>query len=470
MKTISWSVGLTENFEDEPFNGRYNVGIDFVIPKSNDRVIVALSKNYLVRTVELKGPLTATFQHILESWTQIKDLSRKSELHNLLWASFDLHPVNKRFYEGISQRFISLRQHLLSQGIHDEQQAAQFANRLIGRIIFSWFLDKKNFLNEASRYFDSLQFENDTEYYKEKLEPLFFEVLNTPLEERKVDDLQTPYLNGGLFESKPGDLYLSEALTFPANYFDDLFEFLRGYNFTSDESTSEYQQVAIDPEMLGRIFENLLAEVSEETGAQARKSKGAFYTPREVVDFMCKESLKAYLRTKISNDENLNSRLYQLVDAKEREYHDQDHNWRRDLKPYRERILKALDELRVFDPACGSGAFPIGMMQLLVKVYSRIEPRFDAQKAKLSIIDKNIYGADIEPMAVEISRLRTWLALVVDEGEVALNVRPLPNLDFKFVCANSLLDLEKSETLSIFDDESLEIRLQDIRDGLQDLI
>lgn len=464
MRTIAWSVGLTENFEDEPFNGQFNVGIDFIIPKTLDRVIVALSKNYIVRTIELKGHLTATFQEILDSWVQITDLSKKAEFHSILWNSFDLHPINKRFYEGISQRFIHLRQHLENHGIHDTHHAAQFANRLVGRVIFTWFLDKKGFLNEASRYFESADFADDTTYYRERLEPLFFEVLNTPVKERRVEDLFTPYLNGGLFESKPEDLYQLEKLTFPKNYFDDLLQFLRGYNFTTDESTSEFQQVAIDPEMLGRIFENLLAEVSEETGAQARKAKGAFYTPREVVDYMCRETLKNYLKSKIAQDENLDRRLYQLIDAPEREYHDQDHNWRRDLKPYKEEFVNALDDLKVIDPACGSGAFPIGMLQLLVKVYSRIEPRFDPQKAKLGIIDRNIYGVDIEPMAVEISRLRAWLALVVDQDPLNLDVKPLPNLDFKFVCANSLINLDASDTLSLFEDGQLEINLQSIRD------
>lgn len=464
MRTIAWSVGLTENFEDEPFNSKFNVGIDFVIPKTLDRVIVALSKNYIVRTIELKGKLTATFQEILNSWLQVTDTTRKAEFHSLLWNSFDLHPINKRFYEGISQRFIHLRQHLENEQILDSHHAAQFANRLIGRVIFTWFLNKKDFLNASSRYFESTDYTDDTRFYRERLEPLFFEVLNMPISDRSVEDLFTPYLNGGLFEAKPEDLYKSESLTFPRNYFDDLFQFLRGYNFTTDESTSEFQQVAIDPEMLGRIFENLLAEVSEETGAQARKAKGAFYTPREVVDYMCRESLKSYLKSKIPHDENLDRRLYQLVDAPEREYHDQDHNWRRDLKPYKDEIISALDELKVIDPACGSGAFPIGMLQLLVKVYSRIEPRFDAQKAKLSIIDKNIFGVDIEPMAVEISRLRTWLALVVDQEESKLDVRPLPNLDFKFVCANSLLSLDSSDTLSFFEDVQLEVKLQEIRE------
>lgn len=391
MRTISWVVGLTPNFEDEPFNGVFNVGIDFVIPETKDRLIIALSKNYVIRTIELKGHLTATFLEIFASWTKIKDTSRKAEFHTMLWNSVDLHPINKRFYEGISQRFISLRQHLETSGVLDSHHSAQFANRLIGRIIFTWFLEKKSLLNKESDYFASDRFEDDTQYYRQKLESLFFEVLNTPVGERTVLDVLTPYLNGGLFEPKKEDLYKTGNLTFPRNYFDDFYQFLKNYNFTTDESTSDFQQVAIDPEMLGRIFENLLAEVSEETGEQARKAKGAFYTPREIVDFMCKESLKAYLRSKIPNDPNLDSRIYQLIDATERQFQDQDHNWRRDLKPYKDQIIEALDNLKVFDPACGSGAFPIGMMQLLVRVYARLEPRFDYHKAKLAVIEKNMF-------------------------------------------------------------------------------
>jgi hypothetical protein len=255
--TISWVVGLTPNFEDEPFNSKFNVGIDFIIPESLDRVIVALSKNYVIRTLELKGQLTATFQEILNSWMGITDLSRKVEFHNILWNSLDLSPINKKFYEGISQRFISLRQHIETSGALDHEHAAQFANRLIGRVIFTWFLDKKSLIEPSLKYFDSEDFGDDTDYYRQKLEPLFFDVLNTPVPDRKGPDVSTPYLNGGLFESKPGDLFQDLALSFPKNYFDDFFAFLRSYNFTTDESTTEFQQVAIDPEMLGRIFENL---------------------------------------------------------------------------------------------------------------------------------------------------------------------------------------------------------------------
>ncbi len=159
---------------------------------------------------------------------------------------------------------------------------------------------------------------------------------------------------------------------------------------------------------------------------------------------MCKESLKEYLKTKLPEDNYRDQRLYQLIDAPDKDFQDQDHNWRRDWKPYKDVIITALDDLKVLDPACGSGAFPIGMLQLLVRVYERLEPRFDGYKAKLQIIEKNIYGIDIEPMAVEIARLRTWLSIIVDEETDSKKIKPLPNLEFKFVCANSLIDLDKN--------------------------
>ncbi len=464
-RTIAWVQSLTPNFEDEPFNKNFNVGIDFIVPKSADRIIVVLSNNWVIRTLELKGRLTVTFQEILARWAEIKNFDNKTELHNILWESFDIQPLNKKFYSGISERFTLLRQHLVKEKVFDEKHASLFANRLLGRVIFCWFLDKKGIINPDQKYFDSESFDNDSEYYKTKLERLFFGVLNTPIGDREFKDDVTPFLNGGLFEARENDLYNDSKLSFPKNYFDDLFEFLSGYNFTTDESTSQFQQVAIDPEMLGRIFENLLAEMTEETGEQARKAKGTFYTPREIVDYMCKESLKEYLKTKIEKDEQLDQRLYQLIDAPDKDFQDQDHNWRRDWKPYKADILKALDELKVLDPACGSGAFPIGMLQLLVRVYERLEARFDSYKTKLGIIERNIYGVDIEPMAVEIARLRAWLSIIVDEESDSKKIKPLPNLEFKFICANSLIDLDKSGNNTFGDDPELQEKLASIRDA-----
>lgn len=464
-RTISWIQALTPNFEDEPFNSKFNIGIDFVVPKSVDKVIIVLSNNYVVRTLELKGTLTATFQEILAKWASISDFSNKKEVHSILWESFDLQPLNKKFYAGISERFITLRQYLTKENILDDKHASLFANRLLGRVIFCWFLDKKGVINPDRKYFDSHSFTDDSEYYRKNLENLFFGVLNTPIADREYKDDVTPFLNGGLFEARDTDLYKNSKLSFPKNYFDDLFDFLNGYNFTTDESTSQFQQVAIDPEMLGRIFENLLAEMTEETGEQARKAKGAFYTPREIVDYMCRESLREYLKTKIPEDQFRDQRFTQLIDAPDKDFQDQDHNWRRDWKPYKDGIIKALDDLKVLDPACGSGAFPIGMLQLLVRVYERLEPRFDTYKAKLQIVEKNIYGVDIDPMAIEISRLRAWLSIIVDEEADSKKIKPLPNLEFKFICANTLIDLDQSGITTFGDDPELANKLQEIRDG-----
>jgi len=456
---ISWLVALTPNFEDEPFYQNLNVGIDFIIPEKADRVIVILSKNYVIRTMELHGQLSVTQQEIFAKWNASFDFSNKAQVHETLWQSFDMEPLNKRFYKEISSLFIELEQHLTKTKLFDKRHAAYFANRLIGRIIFCWFLDKKGLINPEIGYFET-DGRNATDYYHEKLETLFFKVFNAPIEERALDiDQKTPFLNGGLFEAKDGDKLGNPSLTFPADYFDRLFGFLRHYNFTTDESTSTFQQVAIDPEMLGRIFENLLAEQVEETGEQARKAKGAFYTPREIVDYMCRESLREYLKSKLPDLEDRDQRISQLLDSKEHEWRDQQRNFRQDLKNYKHDILKALDDLKVIDPACGSGAFPMGMLHMLLQAYERLEPDFDPYKKKLSIIRENLYGVDIEPMAVEISRLRAWLSIVVEEEKI----EPLPNLDFKFVCANSLIPLDSKEQSNMFDDTGLDKEIQQLR-------
>lgn len=455
---ISWLVALTPNYEDEPFYGNLNLGIDFVIPEKADRVIVILSKNYVIRTLELSGELSVTQQEIFAKWLADFDFANKAQVHDVLWQSFDIEPLNKRFYKEISSFFIELKDYLKKANVFDDRHASYFVNRLIGRIVFCWFLEKKGLINPEIGYFDTADQKAD-EYYRSKLETLFFKVFNTAIEERDFGiDHKTPFLNGGLFDPKDGDKFGDNSLTFPADYFDRLLTFLKHYNFTTDESTSTFQQVAIDPEMLGRIFENLLAEQVEETGEQARKAKGAFYTPREIVDYMCRESLREYLKSQLGENEDSTDIISKILDTKEHDWRDQQKNYRDKLKNYKYDILKALDSLKIIDPACGSGAFPMGMLALLIEVYERLDSTFDPYKKKLEIIKNNLYGVDIEPMAVEISRLRAWLSIVVDED----NIEPLPNLDFKFVCANSLLPL-KSEG-GLFDKQNLKEEMQEVRD------
>lgn len=462
-QVINWVVAaIWPNFEDEPgIFSRNNIGIDFVIPEKADRVMVVLSKGYTIRTLEIFGELSPTQQEIFAKWQTTFDFANKAQVHELLWQSFDIEPLNKRFYKEISSYFTELKTHLTTNAIFDERHAAHFVNRLIGRIVFCWFLEKKGIINAEVAYFDATG-QTGTEYYRSKLETLFFRVLNTPVEDRTPGiDRSTPFLNGGLFEAKPGDLYSSAALTFPADYFIRLFQRLRHYNFTTDESTSAFQQVAIDPEMLGRIFENLLAEQREETGEQARKAKGAFYTPREIVDYMCRESLRHYLQSHFAGNADAHTRINDLIDKKEHDWRDQQKNYRDNLKDYKYELLRALDNLKIVDPACGSGAFPMGMLALLVEVYERLDHRFDPYKQKLAIIKNTIYGVDIEPMAVEISRLRAWLSIVINETKID----PLPNLDFKFVCANSLLPLDDNKQTQMEDSaDELAKEMQSIRD------
>lgn len=462
-RVISNLVALTPNFEDEPFYANKSVGIDFVLSENANRLIIVLSNNYKIRILEIHKELSNTQKKIFEKWTQDLDFSNKPQVHKILWDSFDIKPLNEEFYIEISSLFNELVQHLDKKNVLDKKHRSQFVNRLIGRIIFCWFLRKKEIISEDAGYFDA-QGRSATEYYQDKLETLFFKALNTPVEERSIGiDNKTPFLNGGLFEPKESDLFGKDELSFPDNYFERFYKFLGHYNFTTDESTSDFQQVAIDPEMLGRIFENLLAEEIEETGEQARKAKGAFYTPREIVDYMCRESLRAYVSEKLGDDGRRVEILQILFDKKE---HELDSNILVKLGTHKSRIIEILDEIKIIDPACGSGAFPIGMLQIMLSIYERLDTRLDQYKTKLGIIRNNIFGVDIEPMAVEISRLRTWLSLIVDAvikpSEKNKGIEELPNLDFKFVCANSLIPLEQEEGL--FDNKQMAEQMQASRD------
>lgn len=469
---LLWSIGLTPNFEDAQSNDTKNIGIDFAVPESCDSIMILLSNRLKVRVLELKDHITPTQLEILSSWKSIGQLEivDKSILHAKLWESFNFEPVNRRFYLELVEHFSVLVQHLEKQ--FDRKASVMFTTRLLGRLLFIWFLQKKNLINKSIGYFKVSSPTDQTGYYKKNLEKLFFEVLNREVLERSNGDTITPYLNGGLFDTSSTDFYKDSKLTFPDGYFTQLFETLNKYNFTVDESSPEFQQVAIDPEMLGQIFESLLAEqIDEITGKSEKKAKGTFYTPREIVAYMCEESLIQYLKTKITDTPDRDRRLEELVRMPESIFRDQDQNKRRDWKPYRDSILSALYDpknksaLTVLDPAVGSGAFPMGMLHLLIKIYSRLDPKYEKDIAglKRNILSRSLYGVDIEQTAIEITRLRAWLSIVVDlpEGEP---VEPLPNLEFKFVCANTLITLDTSKQSTFTADPELKQKLIDIRD------
>lgn len=455
---IIWLNKLGINYEDEPLlNGFYPLGLDFVACQNRFLVVISNQDNLRVLELNQGEELNSTQIEILSNWQNLfAEETNKKLLHSKLWDSLNLESVNKKFYIDIIQNFTNLRKHLTDNHLFDNNQAVIFTNRLIGRLLFCYFLIKKGFIPKDYLELDG---QNDNEYYHKKLSQLFFAVLNTPIDERIHDDRSTPYLNGGLFERKDTDI---DNVSFPNNYFNNLFAIFHKYNWTVDESLSNYEVMAIDPEMLGRIFENLLAEINVDndgSSESARKAKGAFYTPRIIVDYMCKESLRQYLQT--NSPEHSHNIINRLLDDSIGYLTDQKKNWTDDVKPYKEQLITLLDKITVFDPACGSGAFPMGMLQLILHTYERLGDKLKPNHRKIKIIENSIFGADIEPNAIEISRLRAWLSIIVDEDKQ--EIEPLPNLDFKFVCCNSLIKLETKGQSNLDDNIGTVEKLQELQ-------
>ncbi|PTJ59027.1 type II restriction endonuclease [Mammaliicoccus sciuri] len=468
---IAAATEYSQNWEDSELTRKpqYKVGIDFFLTSDSNRLIVVLSNNQKLRALELHDHLSNTQKLILKnkldgavSYTSIENESvlesePQRRIHSILWNSFEIKEVNKQFYKYIAEHFTELVEQLRkdSKSIDD---AKQFSSRLLGRLLFVWFLRKMEIIDERMNYFVTNNL-SSSDYYETKLKQLFFNTLNTEIENRENGDIVTPYLNGGLFEPKDND-YKFEYINFPEDYFTRLYNHFDEFNFTTDESSSDFELIAVDPEMLGQVFESLLAAQSDEDSNE-RNDTGSFYTPREVVGYMVKETLRQYLYSKL--DKSTHKGIDELLDLSDSQWLNRKSTskvdiWGVNSKKVISDIKKSLDDFKVLDPAVGSGAFPMGMLQQLLKIYERIETRFDPYKLKLSIIENNIFGVDIQPMAVEISRLRAWLSVIVDETDKN-NIHPLPNLEFKFISANSLQKLSVQES-NIFSDSNLETNIK----------
>ena len=316
-----------------------------------------------------------------------------------------------------------------------EKAVRDYVKKLMGRLVFLQFLQKKGWLgvpvNASWGEGDSEFIQNLFAECKEKdhfidneLESLFND-LNSE-EQKELTKYRTPYLNGGLFERDASD---ETEFPLPAKYMQSLLDFFASYNFTIDENDPDDAEVGVDPEMLGRIFENLLED---------NKDKGAFYTPKEIVSYMCRESLIAYLQTDIE-DEATKEAIRQFVMT-----HDVAMLGTNDK--FQQQIDEALKDVKICDPAIGSGAFPMGLLKELFQCRTALEgiEQNKAAEIKKHIIQQNIYGVDIERGAVDIARLRFWLSLIVDEE----TPQALPNLDFKIMQGNSLLEQYKGVDLS----------------------
>ena len=358
------------------------------------------------------------------------------------YADFIQYVTGKRFVKVGSKweekKLSSPNAELMQAFGHDEKKIRDYIKKMMGRITFLHFLQRKGWmcgdLNYMQNLFERSWYKND--YLDAVLEPLFFGILNTKPAERAAlfseygwdKDLleewkDIPYLNGGLFERDEED---EPESIFPTEYFQRLFQFFSEYNFTIDENDPNDAEVGVDPEMLGKIFENLLED---------NKDKGAFYTPKEIVRYMCQESLIAYLNT---NTSIAAEKVRKFVLSPEEGIADIPEN-------KKDKLLTALQEVKICDPAIGSGAFPMGLLNELLHCREVLSgDTIHRAEIKKSIIQNNIYGVDIEKGAVDIARLRFWLSIVVDEDTPS----PLPNLDYKIMQGNSLIESYQGVDLS----------------------
>ena len=332
---------------------------------------------------------------------------------------------------------------------HDSARA--WTTRQMGRVLFLWFLQAKRWLGEpdgqgSPTYLLDLWDRREGEYYAGLLEPLFFDALATG---RRGDDQSlgfVPYLNGGLFRRNALEDRINDAgaISLPDKVFDpeddeSLLGLLSRYRFTTRESTPDDQSVDPDPELLGRVFENLYQ-------GDERHDTGTYYTPREIVHFMCREALDGHLRDATGVDQD-------TLDAlRETAVGSRDDHLPLDRVPV-DRLVDALETVRVCDPAVGSGAFLLGTIQEMVtlrrgilfsqRAYIEPDELYNTVSDwKRRIIESSLYGVDINPEAVEICRLRLWLSLVLDldKPPVDRDDWALPNLDFQILAGDSLVD------------------------------
>ena len=375
--------------------------------------------------------------------TYASDTDTATELKAKHDEAFNVEAVTKEFYEKYKEILALMEEHLKSQRIGDEKTARGFAQQFLNRLMFLYFIQKKGWLNNDRQFFRNLvrRYKNEggtpNGIYRDWIEPLFFysfnkkpipDSFNLPSDMIEIYN-KMPYLNGGLFLRNELDeigYELDDSVVFKV--FDDLLE---RFNFTVSEDTPFDVDVAVDPEMLGKVYESLIHE-------EERGEAGIFYTPRVEVDFICRQSILEYL---MENTDVSHEKLISFIYSTEED--------RADLlsKEEAKAIGNALYRAKIVDPACGSGAFLVGMLHVLMELYIQILKRLDVKlnlfEVKKEIINNNLYGADIKDWAVRVAELRLWLTLLVEteESEIKLDAKKplLPNLTFKLRCGDSLV-------------------------------
>ena len=542
-------------------------------PSKTQQEYDVLEQVTLIKDIRLNNPHRAHLDilselSLQECVTWIDEKKKQKNFDGLLaaWiAKLDTEELNKQFYRKLftwyewavetatfptdENRVIKPEEHVI---------------RLITRLLFIWFIKEKGLI--ADELFNKTQilnllkeddFDSGDSYYRAVLQNLFFATLNTEIEKRTFskespnehrnfsryrykkqmrdpDKLltlfaQTPFINGGLFDCLDSfkatkyDGYRIDCfsdkqyhkLSIPNYLFFDenrgLLPLLEHYKFTVEENTPIDQEVALDPELLGRVFENLLAAINPETGETARKMTGSYYTPRAIVDYMVEEALVATLSQKCQpadgNTELWDERLHYLFDYAK--VCDDASEWFDNKET--DAIVKTISELKILDPAVGSGAFPMGVLHKLTLALRRLDPdntrweqlqkelagkraadAFNTQNQqerndelteisdtferyrdsdfgrKLYLIQNSIFGVDIQPIACQIAKLRFFISLAIeqkpDTNAVNFGIKPLPNLETRFVAANTLIGLKQQMSLKSQEASRLEQALRNNRE------
>ncbi len=414
--------------------------------------------------------------------------------------AFSIEKVTKEFFDQYKDLFVHLSEVLADQPYFQQepdpekrkQIVAKFAKKLLGQIVFLYFLQKKGWLGVDKegewgkgerRFLQKLFADADKarqNYYVEKLQFLFYEALANDRKDQfdpsyyQRFDCRIPFLNGGLFEADydwqkirveiPNAVFSNNDKAKCGDTGTGILDVFDRYNFTIREDEPLDKEIAVDPEMLGKVFENML-EITE------RKSKGAFYTPREIVHYMCQESLIHYLNGEVGEEKppaipkaDLETLVRKGIFASENDQTTLEKG--RETETYRFKLPESirkhaafiddkLADIKICDPAIGSGAFPVGMLHEIVNARLALAGhlpetrRLRQYDLKKHAIAHSIYGVDLDPSAIDIARLRLWLSLVVDEDDYT-SIDALPNLDYKIMQGNSLI--EEYEGVKLFDD------------------
>ena len=550
---------------------RLTIGFVGRHPHTYDEDRDVLEKATLIKDIRLDNPHRAHLEALFElslaeclTWMASKKQPKNFDGLLAAWlAQLDTEELNKKFYRELFAWF----EWAVAEGKFptDENRTLkpeEHVIRLITRLLFVWFIKEKGLVSDElfneTQVRDLLEdYDRDTgdSYYRAVLQNLFFATLNTEIEKREFSQggnsihrnfslyryedqmrdpdtllalfAQTPFINGGLFDCldsfkapRDGGYRIDcfsdkdyEKLSIPNRlFFDDsrgLIPLLEHYKFTVEENTPIEQEVALDPELLGKVFENLLAAYNPETGATVRKQTGSYYTPRAIVDYMVEEALVATLAGQVpptdGDTELWKEELRYLFDYAQ--VCDDASEWFSDDET--DGIVRAISELKILDPAVGSGAFPMGVLHKLTLALRRLDPdnsrweqlqrdragkraeaafkisnqqERDVELAEISgtferyrdsdfgrklyLIRSSIFGVDIQPVACQIAKLRFFISLAIEQEPDGaadnFGIKPLPNLETRFVAANTLIALQLSEALPLLQDDAVQQLLEEI--------